>query len=514
MSNGFWFACIYPQNLNHMVPGIGGNTSTDPALNSEFANMAPVVEYNKYDSQQAPVTSKSFNRAEREKVERPPFLPLANALKEQGLIADDVRGTSNTSARRESPSRVHGLLTPRGHSFQIDDGFQPEVGGEPENEFIRFRTRNGVQVLINDTEGFIYLVTRKGNSWVEISDDGIDMYSKESISMNSEKDVNINAGGKVGINGDSAVHVTGGFYSSFTTGDTAIVSGGKVGIQAVDNIGIKSSHDVSLDAVRDVTSNAGRNILNGACGIISNNATFILDNSGGAPPPEVDHVPFQRDAILRKPSHEPFDRTGQGAGRQATGVDSNGNAIAEIRNSDGEITSVPVVAGDRAALMKTIYDGLRRRGWTVNASRQMVAQIGRENDFQTRYIFGYHRDPHPPHRVNIGLISWQGDRGAKIDSHLQSRGVIRNGRMDQTTAAIEAQLDFMDHEISTKSEYRQTKAIVRNESASLAQVEGVLSRNYIRWRRDDAKYRASGLNRMSGYLAQITRLSSNSTGKA
>jgi spore germination cell wall hydrolase CwlJ-like protein len=340
IANAFWFACIYPQNMNHMIPGIGGNASTDPATNAEFGGMAPVVEYNKFDTFNEPVTSKGYKQDEREKVERPPFRPLAEALKAQGLLKDNVRGTSSTSARRESPSRVHGLLTPRGHSFQIDDGFKPEEGGEPENEFIRFRTRNGVQILINDTEGFIYLITKGGKSWVEISDGGIDMFSAESISMNSDKDINLNAGGQVGINGAKAVHVSSAFYSSFTTGDTSVVAGGKVLVDAVDDIGLKSSRDVSLDGVRDVTANAGRNILDGACGYISHNAMFIRDNSGGSPPPEVPHAQFERTPITRLPQAEPWTRANNPNAKYAT--DANGNLVEQVRNSDGNLVDQPL----------------------------------------------------------------------------------------------------------------------------------------------------------------------------
>ena len=48
ISRGFWFACVWQQFMNHMVPGIALNKSTDDGINAQ--TWPPVCEYNKKDA--------------------------------------------------------------------------------------------------------------------------------------------------------------------------------------------------------------------------------------------------------------------------------------------------------------------------------------------------------------------------------------------------------------------------------------------------------------------------------
>jgi hypothetical protein len=170
-TRGFWFGCLYQQFMNHMVPGVALNLSTDDSVNK--LNLPPVCEYNRKDDENA---SKYWDP------KRPIFEPLYEGLREQGLFTDAERGPGTSSARREAPSKVYGLSTPRGHNIHIDE--------EEKNEFIRLRTRSGVQLLLHETTGYIYMISKKGNSWMEISDEGINMYSKGTINMRAEGGIN------------------------------------------------------------------------------------------------------------------------------------------------------------------------------------------------------------------------------------------------------------------------------------------------------------------------------------
>src|SRR5690606_13315816 len=94
-----------------------------------------------------------------------------------GLYKDPQRGPASSGARRESPSKVFGFLTPDGSQIYADD---LEC-----NQFIRLRTKSGVQVLIHETDGYVYMNSKRGNSWLQISDDGIDMYSTKGVNVHS-----------------------------------------------------------------------------------------------------------------------------------------------------------------------------------------------------------------------------------------------------------------------------------------------------------------------------------------
>jgi hypothetical protein len=200
---GFWFGCLYQQFMNHMVPAMGINRSTNDEINSE--NLPPVCEYNRMDDEQDIWDPK-----------RPVFEPLHNGLSEQGLYTDPERGPATTGARRESPSKVFGFSTPRGNNIHIDD--------DEENEFIRLRTRSGVQILIHETTGYIYMISKKGHSWFELSDEGIDMYTKRSISMRAEENINLHADGSIVNHGVGAIHSRSGNMPVRSETDTMIVS--------------------------------------------------------------------------------------------------------------------------------------------------------------------------------------------------------------------------------------------------------------------------------------------------
>ena len=172
--------CLYHQEKNFTVPGIPS------AINYEGSG--PAAERNKNDPQE---------------MLRPQHDPMANALKTQGLENDSIRGTTTSGARREAPSRVFGVLTPGQHQFVMDDGNSDGI-----DSMIRLRTRNGAQIMINDEHGMIYIISRDGYNWIELSNDGkIDVYAKGSISMHSAEDVNIHADNNVNIHGGNGINI-------------------------------------------------------------------------------------------------------------------------------------------------------------------------------------------------------------------------------------------------------------------------------------------------------------------
>ncbi len=180
INHGVLMGCLYHQEKNFTVPGIPSATN--------YGGTGPAAERNINDPQETL---------------RPKHDSMADALDTQGLTSDAIRGTTTSGARRESPSRVFGVLTPGQHQFVMDDG-----SNEGTDSMIRFRTRNGAQIMINDEHGMIYIISRDGYNWVELGNDGkIDVYAKGSISMHSAEDVNIHADNNVNIHGGNSVNV-------------------------------------------------------------------------------------------------------------------------------------------------------------------------------------------------------------------------------------------------------------------------------------------------------------------
>ena len=141
--------------------------------------------------------------------------------------------------------------------------------------------------------------------------------------------------------------------------------------------------------------------------------------------------------------------------------------------------------------MQMVLQALKNAGLSDNQARILGAEIGRENGFQSRYLWGYHSDPANKAK-NIGLISWQGSRAAALEKRLAQAGLLKNGKMVQSQEALNVQAKFLVDEIKNNSAYAETrKKFLENPNVDYATGSRVLGRNFIRWAYDNPKY-ASG----------------------
>lgn len=290
-AKGFWFACVWQQNMNHMVPAIPSNVPTDPALqNGIDGNLPPVAEYNKW------------SEVNPDDPPRPVYTPLHEALKSQGLYSDNERGPTDTGARRESPSQVFGLLTPGGHNLSFDD-----VEG-----IFRIRMADGPQIMINNKTGYIYAITKQGNSWLELSDEGIDLYTKSDFSVNADGNINLHAGGNISLDAGGNI------------GERA---GGTIGLQSGGNFNVKSGGNLAQAAGGNITEKAGGNHVRQASKIDDNGSAPDVEKQQSGSLGGVDTI------VARLPSHEPWPN------HPKQGLSSNENApsVTEGNGSGGPI---------------------------------------------------------------------------------------------------------------------------------------------------------------------------------
>ena len=278
---GYWVGCVMDDDMNFMVPGIA---ATGQVTDSTTGARMPVGEYNKE-------LNKSVGDPENIKK---PRHPMADVLSAQGLLKDDIRGTTTSSARREAPSAVFGISTPGpldkrpgakrapvgkpgaqknmpvsrlgGTTFVMDDGDdkflrtthasegppvyasveQDEDGGIktiPHNELFRIRTRTGHQILLHNSEDLIYIGNARGTSWIEMTSNGkIDIYAGDDISMHTkgnfnitaDKDINLTStGGSINLNASENFNATASANYEIKAGaDGMLTTGGASNIHA------------------------------------------------------------------------------------------------------------------------------------------------------------------------------------------------------------------------------------------------------------------------------------------
>ena len=237
MDQAFWIGCVPEPMTNQMTPGIASSTQTHDALDGTFEGADAGFQddkKSKYGTTNVPsgevnrtktgATPQQLTNAKR------PIHPFAETLLKQGLSADDIRGNTSSSARRETPSHVFGISTPgrkdetttkvkvgtkdtelqdyvtrkTGHTFVMDDG---AVDGT--NQLTRLRTASGHQLLMHDTEGVVYLANGSGKAFIEMDRDGtISVYSDGGINMRSGRDFNVHSDMNINFHAKGAINFT------------------------------------------------------------------------------------------------------------------------------------------------------------------------------------------------------------------------------------------------------------------------------------------------------------------
>ena len=271
---GYWIGCVPDEGMNFMLPGIAATQQVVEDTKTTDAERVPVGEYNKKVN--------SGNQPDPTKIKKAQH-PLAELLNTQGLLKDDTRGITTSSARREVPSMVFGISTPGpldkvvpqgmvgpeddpivipvnrlgGSTFVMDDGDDKflrkslassgppeyarlendEQDGDvtvPHNELVRIRTRTGHQILLHNSEDLIYIGNARGTTWIELTSNGkIDIFAEDSISIHTktdlnfsaDRDVNIEAGRNINLKSAEKFHSEGNEVESVSTTTTKITSG-------------------------------------------------------------------------------------------------------------------------------------------------------------------------------------------------------------------------------------------------------------------------------------------------
>lgn len=259
---GYWIGCVPDTYQNHMVPGIAAsrNVALTPEQERKYGTTnLPVAEFLKRSRDLSGGVVDKFTK---------PVHPFADRLLAQGLILDDIRGITSSSARREYPSSVFGISTPGpvdtskgaktgqigfgikstayvsrlgGSQFVMDDGDKDGL-----NELVRIRTRTGHQILLHNSSDLIYIANAAGTAWIELTSQGkIDAYAADSISLHAEGDFNLRADRDFNIEAGRAVKIT--------SGETMqIESGASILALAVNNIKLQTSQEFHLSAGTDM----------------------------------------------------------------------------------------------------------------------------------------------------------------------------------------------------------------------------------------------------------------------
>jgi hypothetical protein len=347
---GYWMGCVQDENANFMTPGLAA-TSFNIEGDEE---RVPVAEYNKR------VVDVGNSDSTKNKKAQHPFTAI---LSEQGLLKDDIRGITTSSARRETPSSVFGISTPGpidkqegakkgkvgktehqisgafvsrlgGTTFVMDDGDdkylrkttasdgppeyssveQDETDGDvtiPHNELVRIRTRTGHQILFHNSEDLIYIGNARGTSWIELSSDGkIDIYAEDSVSVHTKQDMNFYADRDINFEAGRNINIKSAErYQTEVGTNFNLIIGENGSITTTGDINMNTTGDNKFTAGGSTNIKSGGNHLETAAQVHMNGpaaaeAEVVEELTTFANP---DNEEITIDSImLRIPSHEPW----------------------------------------------------------------------------------------------------------------------------------------------------------------------------------------------------------------
>ena len=358
---GYWFACIPERGMTFMLPG--GQPATEQlsgAVPSDLkGKRLPAGEYNKA------ITKPNTNNVLKYK--RPVNDEFVNQLVEQGLVEDDIRGITSSSAQRETPSAVVGFSSPgpldkRGgkptapvglkeskanipvsrlgsSSIVIDDGDDKlirdgspkdkpykyinkeasESGGDvtkPHNELIRLRTRTGAQILMHTSEDLIYINNSSGSCWIEMSANGkLDVYAQDSISFHTENDMNFTADRDINFEAGRNINMIVNENINMSCAlDYHLLVGQDGYIKAKNNLDTTVTNDMKTTVGANINQTSGENTRITAVGKSHIKSLHHIEkadkidmNGPDAETAEEAVLPIKAKFPQRIPQHEPWN---------------------------------------------------------------------------------------------------------------------------------------------------------------------------------------------------------------
>jgi uncharacterized protein (DUF2345 family) len=162
---------------------------------------------------------------------------------------------------------------------------------------IRIKSCEGNQIVLDDSNGRVYISSALGNTWLELNEDGnVYVYAGKSFSVHAQGDINMTAGGNLNMAAGGAVNIISGT-------STSISAGGNININSSASTVLSSCANLDMTGNANVRIQSGQQMgLTGTAGLFQT-ASEIHLNGPTAPLPECAGSASPPGIV---PSHEPF----------------------------------------------------------------------------------------------------------------------------------------------------------------------------------------------------------------
>lgn len=161
------------------------------------------------------------------------------AVAQDKTIKDGTEGyqQSASTTDKELDPQTYSLTTPGRHALIFQDN--PSTGR------VRIKTASGHQIILDDANERIYISTAKGNSYVELDQDGrIHVYAGSSLSLSTGGDFNVAAAGSINMQAGGAVNIQAGAALNLAGCAATNISGAGVNLESGAGFNILAAGDL------------------------------------------------------------------------------------------------------------------------------------------------------------------------------------------------------------------------------------------------------------------------------
>jgi LysM repeat protein len=271
----------------------------------------------------------------------------------------------------KKPTEIEALLgrvaRKKGHTLTLDDGDLEGV-----DQLVRLRTSSGHQILLNDTEGFIYIINGAGTAWVELNNNGtIDIYGQDSMNIRSkniqfhaDQSFKVHAKSQIQLVSEGSIHLEGhGSAALLSDKGKVEVFGGSLDLRSGSGVNIQGSGTINIKAGANVNIKGSCIALQGPASGASKPTAIALQTKKDTKP---DIKGFWnaskplKTTVDRAPTHEPFVDKAPSK-NDAIQKKSVSKQPAETKKAKAEIGSQKIKPGD------TLTKIAKENGTTVDA---------------------------------------------------------------------------------------------------------------------------------------------------
>jgi len=157
-------------------------------------------------------------------------------------------------------------------------------------------------------------------------------------------------------------------------------------------------------------------------------------------------------------------------------------AQAESKQAQDELKQLKShgsLGGSQQDMMQGVFSAFKNAGFSPNQAKALTAEVGRENDYNPKAVFGNHTDA-ANGKTNTGFFSWQGDRSTALKASLAEQGLLQNGKISHSQESLNAMAAFAKTEMQS-GQYKGSTQFLANKNIGSEAAANQLGHGYIKW---------------------------------